>query len=163
MRPVIEKRKFRIRYLLYAIILIICIISVSIAIYMQFYRDENLSVIFGIKKENQEEEEITNLKSNFINIFNNKIEIVKSYTNEAKKTDKDKELIYTSTELDKESDNYSVNLKLPTFNIESEITKKYNKEIETTFLDKANSIINIKNNKDVVIYNVKYKAYLYDN
>ena len=120
------------------------------------------SVIFGIKKENQEEEEITNLKSNFINIFNNQTEVVKAYNKDVIKTNKDKDIIFTSTELNKESDEYNVNLKLPLINIESEVAKKYNEEIEKTFLDKANSILSTKNSQDLVIYNVKYKAYLYE-
>ena len=161
MRPVIEKRRFKIRYLLYTIILIICIISISIAIYMQFYRESNLGVIFGIKKENTDEEEIVALKSNFLGTFNNELEIIEKYSEDVAKLDEKKELITTSNEIKEQNANYIINTKIPAFNIDSEITKKYNEEIESTFLNKANSIITLMNNNNEVVYNVKYEAYLY--
>ena len=72
MRPVIEKQKFQIRHVFYIIIIIVCIISIGIAVYMQFFKDEKLGVIFGITDE-KEDEEYKNLKENFLNIFTNDI------------------------------------------------------------------------------------------
>ena len=56
MRPVIEKKKLEVRHLIYILIITICIIAIGIAVYMQFFKDEKLGVIFGITKEQDDEE-----------------------------------------------------------------------------------------------------------
>ena len=67
MRPVIEKQKFELRHMFYIIIIIICIIAIGVAVYMQFFREEKLGVIFGITNE-EEDEEYDTLKEDFLNI-----------------------------------------------------------------------------------------------
>ena len=51
MRPVMEKRGFELRHLIYIIIIIICLIAIGIAFYMQFFKDEKIGLILVIKKE----------------------------------------------------------------------------------------------------------------
>ena len=63
MRPVMEKRGFELRHVVYIIILIVCLIAIGIAVYMQFFKDEKIGLILGITKE-QEDEEIKQLKEN---------------------------------------------------------------------------------------------------
>ena len=75
MRPEMEKRRFEVRHIVYIVIIIVCLIAVGVAVYMQFFKDEKLGVIVGITKE-KEDEEIKKLKENFLNIFDNSIEKV---------------------------------------------------------------------------------------
>ena len=69
MRPVIEKRKFELRHIVYIFIIIISLIAVGVAVYMQFFKDEELGLIFGITKE--DDADYKKLKENFLNIFDN--------------------------------------------------------------------------------------------
>ena len=84
MRPVMEKRGFELRHVVYIIILIVCLIAIGIAVYMQFFKDEKIGLILGITKE-QEDEEIKQLKENFLNIFDNSIDVVSKYNGNVKK------------------------------------------------------------------------------
>ena len=158
MRPVIEKQKFQIRHVFYIIIIIVCIISIGIAVYMQFFKDEKLGVIFGITDE-KEDEEYKNLKENFLNIFTNDIDIVQAYTGSVNKIRDEGDIVLLAYNIQKEEDKYTLNLKIPYFNINKNIPKEFNTEIKTTFKDKYESIEN-SNNIENEIYNVKYKAYI---
>lgn len=162
MRPVIEKRKLGIRHVIYCIILVVCVISLGIAIYMQFYRDANLEAVFGITTEDETKQEYTALKANFLNIFDNKIEIVQNYTGDVKKIRDQEELVLVADEVKETTDNYSLDLKIPYFNIDSSITRTYNEQIRDTFAKKADSIVSIKGSDSLIIYNVKYKTYIYN-
>lgn len=51
---------------------------------MQFFKDEKIGLILGITKE-QEDEEIKQLKENFLNIFDNSIDVVSKYNGNVKK------------------------------------------------------------------------------
>ena len=83
MRPVMEKRGFELRHVVYIIIIIVCLIAIGIAVYMQFFKDEKIGLILGITKE-QEDEEIKQLKENFLNIFDNSIDVVSKYNGNVK-------------------------------------------------------------------------------
>ncbi len=162
MRPVIEKRKLGIRHVIYGVILVICVISVGIAIYMQFYRDANLKVVFGITTEDEAKQEYIDLKANFLNIFDNKIEIVQNYNGDVKKIREQEELVLVADEVKETTDNYSLDLKIPYFNIDSSITRTYNEQIRDTFAKKADSVVSLKGSDSLIIYNVKYKTYIYN-
>lgn len=162
MRPVIEKRKFGIRYVFYMLILIICIVSIGVAIYMQFYRDAKLDVILGIVKEDEEEAELNNLKTNFLNNFNNTISIIEDSTANIPKIRENDDVILQGYDLEESTDRYTVNVKIPYFNIDEEAPKSFNQEIRNNFRNKADSVIsNTKKDDYLVVYNVRYKAYIY--
>ena len=161
MRPIIEKRKFEIRYIVYTIIAVICIISVGIAVYMQFFRNENLSVIFGLKK-NTTDEEYEALKDNFFNIFSNDVQVLENYTGKLNKIMENEDVVLLAYNVDEQTDRYSLNIKIPYYNVNENLAKKINQEIKSTFKDKSESILTTEN-ENFIIYNVKYKAYIYNN
>ena len=158
MRPVIEKRKIEVRHIFYVIIILICIISVGIAVYMQFFRDEKMGVIFGITSE-KEDEEYKSLKENFLNIFTNDIETVEGYTGDVKKIRENEDIIFVANTIQEQQENYALDLKIPYFNINQNVPKEFNKEIKSIFRDKVESI-QTSNDTQNEIYNVKYKAYI---
>lgn len=155
MMPVIEKEGFKLIHLIYILIIIICIVAIGFAVYKQFFKDEKLGVIFGITDE-EEDEEYNNLKDNFFNIFDNSLNILEQYNGKLSKIKKEEDVIiaYNNQE---QTENYTLDLKIPYFNINSEVAKKFNSEIKTTFKDKSASVVSSKD--DNIIYNVKYKAY----
>lgn len=157
MRPVMEKRKIEARHAIYMIIVLICLCAIGVAVYMQFFRDEKLGVIFGITSE-QEDEEYKELKNNFLNFFDNSLKIVENYSGNVEKIRKEEDIIIVAYDSHEQKDNYTIDLKIPCFNINSETAIKYNQRIRSLFKGKSEDVMS-SNNKQNVVYNVKYKAY----
>ena len=161
MRPDIEKNRFGVRHVVYIIMITICVIAIGIGVYMQFFQDEKLGVILGITKED-EDIELKNLNDNFFNIFSNNIDVLEAYEGKTTKIKEDMEIIVTAYNKEEQGENYNINLKSPYFNIRSEEAIKINREIQSTFKDKFESI-NLSKLEKSIIYNVKYKAYINKN
>ena len=161
MRPVIEKNRFGVRHVVYIIMITICVIAIGFGVYMQFFQDEKLGVILGITKE-EEDAEIKNLKENFFNIFSNNIDVLEAYDGKITKIKEDMEVVVTAYTKEEQGENYSINLKIPYFNVKSEEAVKINKEIQSTFVNKVESVSSSKS-ENSIIYNVKYKAYIHKN
>ena len=138
MRPEMEKRGFELRHVVYIIILIVCLIAIGIAVYMQFFKDEKIGLILGITKE-QEDEEIKQLKENFLNIFDNSIDVVSKYNGNVKKIKEDEDVVLVAYNTQEQEENYSVDFKIPYFNI-------------------SESVLSSTSRKNI-IFNVKYKVY----
>lgn len=157
MRPVMEKRGFELRHIIYIIIIIFCLIAIGIAFYMQFFKDEKLGLILGIVKE-EEDAEIKQLKEDFLNIFDNSIDVITQYNGNLNKIKEDDDVILIAYNTQEQKENYTVDFKIPYFNINSENAKKYNQQIKSLFKDKSESVLSSTSRKNI-IYNVKYKAY----
>ena len=104
-----EKNKIKTKQLiLYISIMIICIICIIIAFYVQFYARIDLGRLVGIAKEKEfgkkTEEETELLKSEFSQIFDNYIE--DDGQNNNKKEEQDKSLVYTKYEKKESKLNY---------------------------------------------------------
>ena len=160
MRPIIEKSKFELRHVVYIIIIIICLIAIGIAVYMQFFKDEGLGIIFGISKE--EDREYKELKENFLNIFDNTLDVIEHFNGNIKKIREKDDIILVAFDTQEQNENYTVNLKIPYFNIDSEDARQHNRQIKELFKDKSESVLSSNSSKNI-IYNVKYKAYEQNN
>lgn len=161
MRPVIEKPKLGVRHIVYIIIIIICMISIGVSVYMQFFQDEKLGVIFGITSA-EEDEEYISLKENFLNIFDNSLDIVEEYTGNINKIKEEDDIIRLAYNTQEQTDKYTLDLKIPYFNINADLARQYNQQIKSLFLDKSESVIS-STITDNILYNVKYKAYINGN
>ena len=157
MRPVMEKKKLEPRHIVYIIIILICLCAIGVAIYMQFFKDEKLGVIFGITSE-KEDAEYKELKSNFLNIFDNSIKIVEKYSGTVEKIRDAEDIIIVAYDSQEQKENYTIDMKIPCFNINSNVAKQYNQQIRSLFKQKSENVMS-SNSKKNVIYNVKYKAY----
>lgn len=156
MKPTNKKKRLEIRHMIYILILIVCVIAIGTAIYMQFFKDEKIGLIFGVNKE--EDTDIKQQKENFLNIFDNSINIVSNYNGNINKIRKEDDVILVAYNVQEQNDKYTVDLKIPYFNINSINAKKFNQEIKATFKDKSESIISSNSSKNRV-FNVKYKAF----
>ena len=151
--------------IIYVSIILVCIICVIIAFYVQFYARISIAEMIGIKTGEaklgqKSEEEIETLKAEFDQIFNNSIE----YENDEGKSDRaddTQELVYTKYQK-KESklNNYDLEINIPYINIDNDIIKQYNEEIENVFVKKAESILQGENQN--TIYTVEYVANVQD-
>ena len=154
-KPAVKKKT----KIIYIILLIICLIAISVAVYMQFFRNENLGLILGITNNNKSEEEYEILKQEFDNLFNNTARDNNNVN--INKIQNDREIIYTGYQSNENSpNNYDINVNIPYININSDIIKKYNQEIRSIFEEKAKSILTTKD--EHIIYTVEYGCYLDD-
>ncbi len=159
-----EKNKIKKKQLiLYISIVVVCIISIIIAFYVQFYARIDIGSLVGIAKETEfgkkteEEEEV--LKSDFNQIFNNQIE--DDGQNDNKKLESDKSIVYTKYEK-KESklNSYDLEIRIPYINIKNEIIEQYNKEIEDIFVKISTNVLQSENRN--IVYTVEYAANVQD-
>lgn len=137
-----------------------CIIAIFIAMYIQFFADENMKLAVGITN-NLSDDEYQNLKSGFDKLFDNKLNQSGNLNSSVVKQDNSKEIVFSGFTKEETTEEYDVSVKIPYINIDNEIVSKYNQDIKSTFEDKLNSII--ENKKGNVIYTVEYTAYVTDN
>lgn len=142
----------------YITIVVICIISIIIASYVQFYARIDVKRLLGFETENKlgnkTEEEIEIIKAEFDQVFTNSIE--NDIGQESKKKESNKPLVYTREEKkENKLNNYDIEVYIPYINIDNEKVEEYNKEIED-FINKTNSILESKNQNTV--YTVEYVA-----
>lgn len=145
--------------IIYISIIAFCIIAIIMAFYVQFYARLDYLEMLGIKQSEYgklDEERAETLKSNFDSLFNNNVQNVSEKNNEKRK-DKEKSIVYTSLEKkDVKQNNYDIDVHIPYINVENESVDKINKEIESVFTAKANSLLNSENKN--AIYMVTYTA-----
>lgn len=155
-----EKKVFTKKQLaVYVAIIVICIISLLIASYVQFYGRVDFGKLWGEGRISaygkKSEEEVETIKAGFDQIFTNKITNEEGHEN--KKKEEDKLLVYTLFEGNESKLNsYDVNIHIPYINIDNEIIENYNKEIENTFVSKAKNVLASQNKN--IIYTVEYVA-----
>lgn len=156
------------RLIIYAVIIIICIISIGIGVYTQFfYKDVetnpfmigNVEPVDNTAVENKEKEEVA--KNSFDSLFINAVTYTSSnFNNSVIRKEAAKDLVYTSNELSKNMANkYSMNIHVPALNIESTVANEINKNIEDTFVKKATNILaNADSITNYTIYNIDYAS-----
>ena len=150
--------------ILYVCIILICVICIIIAFYVQFYARIDLAGLVGLGSESaygsKTEEEVLTLESEFNNLFANRTNNDNGENN-SKKQEQDKDLVYTGYQ-QKESklNSYNLEVNIPHINVDNEITDGYNKEIEEIFLTLANNVLQTENSN--IIYTVDYVANVQD-
>ncbi len=146
----------------YITIIVICILSIVIALYVQFYARIDVGRMLGLETESElgskTEEETELLKAQFEQIFTNRIENAEGQDN--KKKESDKPLVYTKTERKESKLNcYDIEVHIPYINIENTKVDEYNKQIED-FVKKTNSVLESQDKN--TIYTVEYVANVKD-
>lgn len=155
-----EKKVFNKRQIaIYAIIIVICVVSVIIGFCVQFYARIDIGKLFGGESNSEwgkkSEEQIELLKSEFDQVFTNRIEGEEGQNNNKKK-EADKPLVFTRIEGENNKVNsYDVKVHIPYINIDNEIVEAYNRQIDD-FIEKTKSILESLNKN--TIYTVEYVA-----
>ena len=159
MRPILQGRKKNYKlWILYGIIILICVIILGISVYNQFFKDDKIGVIFGIT-DSEEEDRYNELKNNFNTIFTNDVSNMQSENIQAEKIKENYDYIVTRHKYTEQKGDYTLDVYIPIINIKNETIEKYNQEIEDFFNKKVDEIKISSGN----IYNVKYKGYIQDN
>ena len=150
--------------ILYVSIILVCIVCVIVAFYVQFYARIDLGSFIGLGSEspygNKTEDETVTLESEFNNLFINGTNNDNGENNN-KKQEQGKDLVYTGYQ-QKESklNSYNLEVNIPHINVDNEITDGYNSEIENIFLTLANNVLQSENSN--IIYTVDYVANVQD-
>ena len=157
------KGKITIRKVLFGVIIIICVISVCMGIYWQFFKDSiGGSTQPGTMISTGEENE--KLEKEFSDIFNNSLEDQGNNVDmvSIKKIEQSQDLVYTwATKKEVVSNRYDVNISIPRINIDNPAVEQFNQKIVELFVKKANSVLS--GAQENTIYTVEYAAYVNTN
>lgn len=157
------------RNMMYITISIICVIAIILGVYYQIFSKKVINENQLNEITNTIEDEVTaddpkDLLLEFNKLFTN------SFDTQGYKTDsitkiaglEEKDVIYTIYDIKEEkSEQYQVDIKLPVFNISSDVATEFNNTTQTIFADKATNVLSGTN--QYTIYNVEYTAYLNEN
>ena len=161
-----EKFKLSIKQkIAFGSIIVICIIAVIVAFYVQFYARIDFGEILGFSEKqvnigNKSDEQVENIKTDFDSIFVNKLATIPENTLD-KRADKSKDLVYTKSEIsENKSNSYDINANIPYINIDNNIIEKYNEEIKSNFEDFVDKAMDTENRN--IIYSVEYAASVKD-
>lgn len=157
MRPVLEKPKNTKIKAIYLVIILICMIVISIAVYLQFFSEEKIGVIFGITEEDKD---FSDFESNFNGLFSNDTEILDDTQINVEKIEP-KDIVYSKFNRELQNENLIINVAIPFININEDIPKKFNEEIQNAFKLKTESILKTADEK--IFYTVSHKAYIQNN
>ena len=156
-----EKEKYTLREkMTYAIAIIVCLLTIIGVVYVEISADTSLVDMLDTSQAEQttlgNKTEIEALKTVVNSKFNNNIE-KNSVSSNINKIDNTKDVVCTALNVkESKQGNYEVNVVLPIININSEIIKKYNKEIENVFKSKLESVLETENKN--IVYSTEYVA-----
>lgn len=144
--------------IVYILIISVCIISIILVIYAQFFEGRTVTTVGKLKGKSDASYEV--LKSEFDDLFTNSLQKYDEKY-DSKKIDRSKELVFTSYEnKEKKEDSYNLDVSIPYINVKNATIKKYNDEIQSVFKNKAEEILKTQNKNS--IYTVQYSAYIQD-
>ena len=149
--------------IIYISIIIVCIICVIIAFYVQFYARIDLGRLVGIDGEEKfgqkTEEQTLTLETEFDQIFTNSLTNTENQ-GDNKKKDNSKDLVYVDLEKkETKLNSYDLEVHIPKINIDSPVVDEYNQDIQS-FIDKTNEVLESENQN--IIYTVDYVANVQD-
>lgn len=151
-----------IRYILYVVIIIFCVVAIGLGVYAQFFTKEPVQDAYGNDiSAGGNIVTAQDVNQSFIDLFTN--EFYSNYDESTiTKVDDTKELVYTFY-----SDNqtvegkYSMNINIPVINIQSDVVTGFNNLTQSIFVDKINSVM--AGTSVYTIYNLDYTAYVNNN
>lgn len=164
MRPVLQDNKISSKlWILYGLIFVICTIGIGIALYLQFFQDENLGAVVGItSKDSEEEDKYDKLKEEFNKIFTNQLQNFQSGTINVDKINNDYDIVVTAYRFEKNEENCKINVFIPYINVNDNSAKRFNQQMKEEYKEKAEILMNQISSINVV-YSVEYKVYLQNN
>ena len=153
-----------IRYILYFVIIAICIMAVFIGVYnLELAQNNQHSEIINQTPE----ENGTNTKENIVEKFNKLFtnEFLSTNYNDSKieKLDASKPLVYSESQVANKDGQYKIDAYLPIINIKSEVAQKFNSETIENFGNRANTLMSSQNLAQFTIYETSYTSYVNNN
>lgn len=156
-----ESKKNKRLKILYIAILAICLVAIVLTIILQITGEKgetgNNTTIPALT-----ESEINQHKSEFDNIFENKVYYAENNSYKITKVETKEEIVYLGYQNhEKKINEFELDVNIPYINIDNKKIEEFNSQIKEVFEEKAKSILNSQ--KDNVIYTVKYSACISNN
>ena len=139
------------RKLMYIAIVVMCVIAVVLAIYLQSGKQpsSNRNTTNNVKTEESQE----TLKKEFDQMFNNVVELNDYDTSNIKKLDIGKNIVYTAYSSEAREDNkYELDINIPVINIDNKVAAEFNSITQELFANKTAGVID--NAKAYTIYSI---------
>ena len=153
-----------VRYILYFVILAICIMAVFIGVYnMELAKAEKESEILNNQTEVSIINETETTADKFIDLFSN--DFFSSNYNESKisKLYTDRPLVFAESQNTEKDGQYKIDAYLPIININSETAIKYNNDTIANFGERAKTLMNSPTTKGYTIYDTSFTGYINNN
>lgn len=155
------------RKLMFILIGFVCLISVIFIVYSEIYTIRpSQELVQNTSSQNVSDDKLstTEIINNFSSIFQNTINYQGVTITNSNKIENNKELVYTSYELNEQIPNkYNINVKIPAININTPNIININNEINAKFKNKVTNIIANSESTDFQMYDVEYMAYVNSN
>ncbi len=152
--------------IIYVIISIICVISIIIGVYEQFFnkKDDNTNISTNGKVEEPieqiKEKTMEEIKDEFNAIFINSFSSEGKDISDIERINKEKNIVYAAYNIQQEHDFFNIDLNIPVINIKGDIPKEFNKKTQEVFVKKANEVMENTNASEKIIYSIDYAAYI---
>ena len=133
--------------IIYVIISIICVISIIIGVYEQFFnkKDDNTNISTNGKVEEPieqiKEKTMEEIKDEFNAIFINSFSSEGKDISDIERINKEKNIVYAAYNIQQENDFFNIDLNIPVINLG--IAQEALKDYVTTVVYKANSVSRI--------------------
>jgi len=157
-----------VRYILYAVIIAICVMSVFIGVYsliFREYRDSNVTVgDNNTTGDNNVAKNQEDIKNEFENLFTNKFSKSNFDDSSIQKLDKTKELVYDGLQYSDAKENlYEINVNIPFININSDVANEFNSQTQKIFVNEADKLVKQTTSSVYTVFNVNYVAFINNN
>ena len=157
-----------VRYILYGVIVAICIISIFIGVYALEFRISGQKNIAGSNaiNENETAEELNSemkVVNDFKALFNNSFSSSNYDSSKIKKMYDDKDIVYNAASLKEKKDEYDIDVNIPLININSDLINKYNDNTQKVFADQVNRAMKNEDSTEPIVCSISYTAYINNN
>ncbi len=154
-----------IRYIMYVVITIICIISVFVGVYaveLRIAKDQRNEMEESIEKGEETKKKEKSTTDKFRELFTNEFFGSESIESEVKKIEKDKAIVYKAwNETVNKEGKYSIDVHLPGINIDSDVARKYNEKTSQDFISQVELLKSESNKKQqYTIYETSFTSYV---
>ena len=150
-----------VRFVVYGVITIICILAIFAGVYVVVFKKQTVGNVTNGQDENNTtvQDPQFQVKSEFKELFQNYFVASNYKATNIKKISEDKDLVYEGITY-KETQNGNLDLHVPLINIQSEIIERYNTTTQSIFVEKANEIMQDKETLKDTIYSISFTSYI---
>ena len=143
----------------FVVIILLCIIALFVAIYIEFFYQyaETDPFFTGLVSSEKTQEEITNMKNNFNELFKNSLTIKDSQQDTSKAT-----MVQTGYQIQNSDESfYTIDVNVPTIKLNTQTAVDLNAQLKNDFYQ--NALGYMVQTEHHISYNVAYQAFYVDN
>ena len=143
------------KIIFFIVIILICVIALFVAIYIEFFYQyaETDPFLTGLVSSEKTQEEITNMKNSFGELFKNTLTV-----EESQKGKVDSTLVNTGYQIQNNDDAfYTINVNVPTIKLNTQVAADLNAQLKNDFYQ--NALGYMVQTEHHIYYTVSYQAF----